>query len=86
MLRRVTNLDLEQILIWRNQEHVRNVMLDNHIITLDEHLNWWKKVKKDDSQQWHIYSCGSIDYGVVYVSDIDNIKKSAHWVFYLKKD
>ncbi|KAF3982732.1 MAG: GNAT family N-acetyltransferase [Methylococcales symbiont of Hymedesmia sp. n. MRB-2018] len=81
MLREIKNNDLETILQWRNLARNRMVMFDNHVIDLDEHLNWWGKIKNDTSRQYFIFSHDSTDYGVVC---FNQSKCDNYWGFYFK--
>lgn len=36
-LRSIKESDLEQLLVWRNSDRIRTKMLNQHIITMDEH-------------------------------------------------
>ncbi len=45
-IREIEEEDLAQLLKWRNSPEIRNKMLTSHIITWEEHLQWYKSVKK----------------------------------------
>ncbi len=84
MLREILEEDLVTILKWRNQEKMRAVMFTDHMISLEEHLKWWKKVSQSDAQQAFIFCMDNIDYGISYFFDINFANYSAHWGFYFK--
>ncbi len=83
MLREVALQDLDKILRWRNSPDVRQVMFTDHIITKDEHLSWWERVKKDNSRENLVYVWKGEDVGVVNFYDIDNSTGEYYWGFYL---
>ncbi len=70
------------ILPWRNQEDVRNNSFTDHIITKEEHYQWWDKVSHDSSRQWLLFYPDNRPSGVV---NFYNIKpgQEACWGFYL---
>lgn len=81
MLIPLSDLELEIILEWRNQPEVRQFSFNEHIISLDEHLNWWKKIKHDPSKRWMIYDQEGQQAGVVNYYDIKP-GEEAFWGFY----
>lgn len=81
-LRAIEEHELEMMLEWRNAPEVRNSMFNTHIISLKDHLEWWEKTKRDDSQQYYFYESQGTPYGVVCFKDIDNLKCQAIWGFY----
>ena len=86
MLRPMTDNDLEIVLKWRNLPEVREMMFTQHEISWNEHQAWWNKVKQDQTKCWLIYSCNSVDVGVVYFYDIDKQNNCGDWGFYLGED
>ncbi|MBR3622979.1 MAG: GNAT family N-acetyltransferase [Selenomonadaceae bacterium] len=47
-IREIEESDLSQLLEWRNSPEIHSKMLTDHIITWDEHLAWFKKIKEQD--------------------------------------
>ncbi len=86
MLRSMTDNDLEMVLKWRNLPEVRQMMFTQHEISWNEHQTWWNKAKQDQTKCWLIYSCNSVDVGVVYFYDIDRKNNCGDWGFYLGDD
>ncbi len=86
MLREITTQDLDKILCWRNSPGVRQNMFTDHLITADEHLNWWHKSSNDSSRKNMMFVRNGIDEGVVNFFDINNKKKTCHWGFYLSSE
>lgn len=44
--RKIERDDLELLLKWRNSERIHKVMLTDHIITMEEHKNWFENISK----------------------------------------
>lgn len=83
-LRDLLESDLPMILDWRNSEKVRNSMYNNHIISWEEHLDWFERIKADNSLQWLIYYNQNEDLGVIYFTNLDLKNRSSFWGFYTK--
>ena len=81
-LRAIEEHELEIMLEWRNASAVRNSMFNTDIISLKNHLEWWEKIKPDDSLQYYFYEYEGAPYGVVCFKDIDKLKCQATWGFY----
>tara|TARA_Y100000817_G_scaffold306460_1_gene291701 strand:+ start:130 stop:2319 length:2190 start_codon:yes stop_codon:yes gene_type:complete len=81
--RKVLQSDLEFIRRWRNQKKVRDLFLTNHIINKTEHLQWWKKLKKDKSKFIWIIQLDSKPVGIIQIYDFDRIKKQCWWSAHL---
>ena len=81
--REVLQSDLEFIRRWRNQKKVRDLFLTNHIINKTEHLQWWKKLKKDKSKFIWIIQLDSKPVGIIQIYDFDRIKKQCWWSAHL---
>jgi len=84
MFKQLCEKDLPLIRNWRNEEKVRRAMFTGHVISEQEHVSWWQRVKNDKTQQWLIYFFQEQEVGVVYFTDIDQDEMS--WGFYLAND
>ena len=82
MLKEACDNDQKKIHQWRNLPEVRDVMFSHHEITLDDHLEWWDKVKLDKAKQLLLFCNEDEELGVVYIFDIDRKNKTCHWGFY----
>lgn len=81
-LRPIEDHELKMMLEWRNTPEVRNNMYTTDIIPLDDHLQWWERIKKDDSVHYFFYEYDNIPQGVVYFTQIDVLNHQAMWGFY----
>lgn len=81
-IRKVIEADLPTILSWRNHVSVRQYMLSQHEITLDEHRNWFQQVNKDSARSLLIVEKDNTAIGFVQFS---NVKPCgcAEWGFYI---
>lgn len=82
MLIPLSESELETILVWRNQPEVRKNSLNDHIISKQEHLRWWQKIKDDPSKKWMIFHQENEPVGVINYYDIKPESES-FWGFYL---
>ena len=81
-LRAMVDDDLPMVLEWRNSEPVRRNMYTTHIISLEEHLSWFKKVKKDKTKSYFIFEEEGNPCGVIGFVDIDLRSRKSGWAFY----
>ncbi|MDD2620319.1 MAG: UDP-4-amino-4,6-dideoxy-N-acetyl-beta-L-altrosamine N-acetyltransferase [Syntrophomonadaceae bacterium] len=74
--------DLEIVLRWRNSERVRSYMFSDHIISLEEHKEWFKYL---DSKRnvYLVFEYNQAAAGLVCFNDIDNKNGLSYWGFYL---
>ncbi|MCW8932297.1 MAG: GNAT family N-acetyltransferase [Gammaproteobacteria bacterium] len=52
-LRAITENDLEQLLFWRNSPEIRNNMLSQNIITLEEQKKWFQSIMNEHLDDFH---------------------------------
>jgi RimJ/RimL family protein N-acetyltransferase len=85
VLRRATDGDVETIRILRNQRPNREVSINAHVISADEHAGWWDKTRLDRSRRVLIYERGGVTAGVVNFFDLalDATPRTGAWGFYL---
>jgi UDP-4-amino-4,6-dideoxy-N-acetyl-beta-L-altrosamine N-acetyltransferase len=75
--------DLEDVLRWRNAEHVRKNMFRNNVISFKDHVNWFKRTKNNSTMQYMIFECNKKAMGVVNFTDIDETNNKCMWGAYL---
>ncbi len=80
-IRPVSSADLERMLVWRNQPHVRTNMLTQHEISLDEHQQWFERCAKDPSRRLMIVEEEDIPLGFVGFTGV-GAGEIATWGFY----
>lgn len=79
-LRPLTKADLPKILIWRNDQKIRSVMLAKHIITEQEHIKWFENSTNNKSHHLFMYCQNSKPLGFVQFNKHDS--HNANWGFY----
>ena len=84
-VRALTEDDLPMVLAWRNHPAVRSYMLTQHEISLDEHRNWFARVKEDKTRQQLIVSDGAEPLGFVQFNPVGQGEIS-DWGFYARPD
>ncbi|MEK4173671.1 UDP-4-amino-4,6-dideoxy-N-acetyl-beta-L-altrosamine N-acetyltransferase [Lysinibacillus sp. FSL L8-0312] len=82
-LRDIVIDDLEKILAWRNQEHIRCVMYNRDIILWQQHLIWFNELKNNKYKLSKIFSINNDDYGVININNIDRYSNRCTWGFYI---
>ena len=81
-LRPLKEDDLKMVLRWRNRDDVRKYMYNSHVISWEEHINWFAQVKDDPLKIYFIYENNSIPEGVIAFDAYSEIAKIASWAFY----
>jgi len=82
ILREVIDSDLGMILDWRNAEAVRKNMYTNHLISVEEHRNWWERERVNERTRVLICQLDLIDVGVVTFTNYSGVGGVASWAFY----
>lgn len=73
------------VLAWRNHPAVRSYMLTQHEISLQEHRNWFARVKKDKNRQQLLVLDGAEPVGFVQFNPVYQ-GGIADWGFYARPD
>lgn len=85
-LRPINEQDKARILAWRNHPDVRAVMLTNHIITEQEHEDWWQRSAQQDDLIRLIVEQDNQPVALVNFHDIRQQERSAYWGFYIDNE
>ena len=85
MLRPADDADLESMRVWRNHPVNREVSINHHEISVDEHRDWWSRVQADPSRQVLVFEYDGRPLGVVnfFDLDLDGPERTGAWGFYL---
>jgi UDP-4-amino-4,6-dideoxy-N-acetyl-beta-L-altrosamine N-acetyltransferase len=81
----MTEDDLPMVLAWRNHQAVRGFMLTQHEISLDEHRQWFARVKLDKTRQQLIVMDGTAPLGFVQFNSVSQ-GGIADWGFFVRPD
>ena len=82
-LRLLEDKDLTMVLAWRNSDRVRSNMFNNHIITMDEHLAWFSRLRQKKNDVCLIFEWQGKPVGALNFVDHDLEHHTCHWGFYL---
>jgi len=85
-LRDLSEHDLELVLQWRNSERIRKNMYHDNIITWEEHIQWFSRVKNDHTKRHKVFELNNLPVGIVNFTEIDFIHKRCKWGFYLGEE
>lgn len=73
----------EKIRSWRNEEYVRKFMINQKVITKEEHNKWLEKINSgNDIKLWIVYFKEN-PIGIVNLQKIDYKNLSSEWGFYI---
>jgi len=76
----------EKVRIWRNEERVRKCMLTQHVISSQEHQTWLEKLTTGDTQKLWVVFLDDTPFGIVSLSNIDAVRRTSEWGFYIGED
>ncbi|MGB9903580.1 MAG: UDP-4-amino-4,6-dideoxy-N-acetyl-beta-L-altrosamine N-acetyltransferase [Desulfotomaculales bacterium] len=85
-LRHIEEGDLTRVLEWRNSKRIRQFMFSDHIITMKEHMDWFKKIKQEKNTICKIFEYKGRPIGLVNIYQIDRRNKKCFWGFYLGEE
>jgi UDP-2,4-diacetamido-2,4,6-trideoxy-beta-L-altropyranose hydrolase/UDP-4-amino-4,6-dideoxy-N-acetyl-beta-L-altrosamine N-acetyltransferase len=77
--------DLHTVLAWRNHPAIRQHMLTQHEISLEEHRAWFERSTQDPHKKCLIVEEENVALGYVYFSGVQ-IGATAEWGFYTAPD
>lgn len=90
MLRPAVDSDMEMMLRWRNQPANREVSINNHEISPEEHEHWWSRAQVDPTRRVLVFEYGGRSLGIVNFFDLDLISETGHrtgaWGFFLDNE
>jgi UDP-4-amino-4,6-dideoxy-N-acetyl-beta-L-altrosamine N-acetyltransferase len=86
ILRPMIENDLEDVLRWRNSSNVRQNSLDDHVITWDEHKEWYTLSNADVTCEWLIAEYCNWPAGVIGITQMDLNNGTCTWSMYLSSD
>jgi UDP-4-amino-4,6-dideoxy-N-acetyl-beta-L-altrosamine N-acetyltransferase len=81
-LRRPDGADLPLILAWRNRDGIRKFMLNDHVISWEDHLAWFNSREERGDDIW-LFCADGRPWGVTSFVDFDGTAKSVVWSFYI---
>lgn len=73
---------LSLVLSWRNQKHIRHLMYNDKIISMEEHIDWFNQITERNNIV-KIFYLGETPLGVINITKIDYLNKKCEWGFYI---
>lgn len=77
--------DLEMVLAWRNHPAIRQHMLTQHLISLDEHRQWFERANNNAQRKIMLVEHDNTPFGLVHFTGVSP-QASADWGFYVAPD
>lgn len=81
LLREIADNELELVREWRNAPQVRANMYTRHVISAEEHRQWWSRVCSSDRYCYRMFVRDGSPLGTVGFYDIDRDSQNASWTF-----
>jgi UDP-4-amino-4,6-dideoxy-N-acetyl-beta-L-altrosamine N-acetyltransferase len=82
LLRTIAEDEIELMRVWRNAPSVRANMYTRHEISVDEHQNWWSRIRLQNDQCYLMYELAGKQHGIVAFTNINEANKNSSWAFY----
>lgn len=78
--------DLETVRNWRNSLAVRQHMYTEDVITAEQQVRWFEKVKNDPTAEYKIIKSNGQSIGLVSFTNIDRRNGKCFWAFYIGEE
>lgn len=78
--------ELEIVLQWRNQPHIRQNMHNQDEITWSQHFKWFDALKNDDSRFFFVFYQNDRPIGVLNFSEHQSTPYTLEWGCYIGED
>lgn len=81
-LKEISDNDLPLVLSWRNQEKIKNVMINDKNVSWDEHLSWYENQKENVNLIVLLFYLDDKPLGLVNFR-VDRLNEKCEWGFYI---
>jgi len=81
--KKILTKDLKRIFIWRNDSFIRSKMLNQKKISYKDHLSWYRRLLRNNTQKSYIICYKDSPIGVASIKEIDLINQTCTWGFYI---
>jgi UDP-4-amino-4,6-dideoxy-N-acetyl-beta-L-altrosamine N-acetyltransferase len=81
-LRPIRDDEVMLMLEWRNHPNVRENMYNHHLISPEEHTQWWKSTVQKADKRYFMYEFDENACGIVGFTEIEEDNRRASWAFY----
>lgn len=82
-LKKIQEKDLELVRKWRTSPEVAKYMYTSPKITKKEQLDWFNKIKNDQTKIYWVIHFEKKPIGVINFYDIDPVNRNAFWAYYI---
>jgi len=86
ILRDIQAVDLPVVREWRNSPNVSRYMFTEHVISAEEHLKWFERIKTDPSCKVWIIQCDKVGVGLANIYNLDRRNSRCYWGSYVADD
>lgn len=84
-IRPMTTNDLDMVLAWRNHPRIRQHMITQHLITLDEHRDWFHRTTDNPQRRILLVAHQGTPFGLVHFTGVQP-QAAVEWGFYVAPD
>ena len=74
---------LEMVRTWRQSEEVSKYMYTSPSLSIEQQLEWFRRVEQDNSKEHYIIQHNGKDLGLASITEINFTFKKCQWAFYL---
>ena len=85
-LRKITENDLEDIMVWRMKPSVTKYMNTDPKLTIEGQKKWFEKISSDPTCRYWVIDVDGVGIGVLGLIDIDHDNKRVSWVWYIGEE
>jgi UDP-4-amino-4,6-dideoxy-N-acetyl-beta-L-altrosamine N-acetyltransferase len=82
-LREIASHDSSVLLQWHNSDHIRAASFNDHLMTEQEHQQWFDSLKTERRSKHLIFESRQVPLGLVRFAHIEKRHNTAQWGFYL---
>lgn len=75
--------DLALVFKWRNTKNIRDCMLQDQLITWQEHCNWFENLKSRNDRAFFLFYIQENPVGIISFADINVDRQDCSWGFYI---
>lgn len=75
--------DLALVFKWRNTKNIREYMLQDQLITWQEHCGWFENLQSRNDRAFFLFYIQKCPVGVISFTDIDAGRRDCSWGFYI---
>ena len=76
----------EKVRRWRNKEEIRKCMLDQNIISPQEHARWLDGLSRSADNKFWVVFWEDVPVGAAYLQNVDHQKATTEWGFYIGEE